>query len=81
MKTDTREVENPKFVFVKDRVYEFDCQRFLGADGGFVGTLWELASVPGSKRIHCSTIEYGQSEEEVRDKLNDFIIKYLNHPY
>lgn len=62
-------------LIIKDRRYEIDCKPFLGARGGFVCAMWEMN---GTLRVHCTTIEYGDSADQAREKLNPLIKELSN---
>ena len=53
------------------RRYEIEVHPFLGVEGGFVGSVWETH---GTARVHCATIEYGQTEKEVNHKIDQWLV-------
>jgi hypothetical protein len=65
------ENNNIRSIISGGRRYEIEVKPFLGKEGGFVGTLWEMN---GLTRVHCTTIEYGSTEQEVNNRIDQFVV-------
>jgi hypothetical protein len=65
------ENNNIRSIISGGRRYEIEVKPFLGPEGGYVGTLWQM---DGLTRVHCCGIKYGATEQEVNNKIDQYVV-------
>ena len=53
------------------RRYETEVKLLKGTEGGYVGSVWEC---DGTKRVHCTTVKYGPTVQDVNRQIDQFLI-------